>query len=105
MRLVAPHQFLESNNNKMASYFDQTNNPTGESFNDNPINNKSDLIDRLASSKSLNYIWTNDSESSKNKTSTSNSLPVDTLIQKYVSVSFTNKSRNSFFGRKFYIIF
>lgn len=81
MRLVAPHQFQEQNTNKTSSYFDQTsNNPSGEAFNDNS-NNKSDLIDRLASSKSFNNIWTNESESAKTQAASSNSLPVDNLIQ------------------------
>lgn len=89
MRLVAPHQFQEPNTNKMPSYFDQTNNnnPSGEAFNDNS-NNKSDLIDRLASSKSFNNIWTNESESTKTQAASSNSLPVDNLIQKYAFQGF-----------------
>ena len=64
--------------NKIPAYFDQANNNNNESLSEN----KTDLIDRLASSKSFNNIWISDNETNKTSIQGSNSLPVENLINK-----------------------
>lgn len=66
-RLVTPQQFQTSESMQY------------KNINENAV--KTDLIDRLASSKSFNNIWTNENESNKNSKMNSNSLPVENLIK------------------------
>lgn len=97
-RLATPQQFQTHEHAKMPgiSYLDQqanklpTEHPPGnmismpyKNLTESPASgSKTDLIDRLASSKSFNNIWTLENDGKKNNSrSNSNSLPVENLMQ------------------------
>ena len=85
-----PQKLSIDNNLRYQSYFDQSNKPTEQTSlpvynetnnimvsqykNINKTDNKTDLIDRLASSKSLGNIWSNDNKINKSSKNNTNSI-------------------------------